>query len=192
MRARTLKNLIYVAITSLDGYVADDRGNFDWAVPDDEVHAFINDLERPIGTYLYGRRMYDTMAGWETADGSAAEGSVAYDFAKIWKAANKVVYSKTLDEVRTVNTRVEREFDATAIARMKKEATADITIGGPHLAAAAFAAGLVNECRLFIAPVIIGGGNRSLPNHVRLDLQLVQQRQFQSGFAYLRYRAAEE
>jgi dihydrofolate reductase len=180
-----MAKLIYSAITSLDGYVADQDGNFDWAVPDEEVHTFINDLERPVGTYLYGRRMYETMVGWET-DPTLAERSPAMrDFAEIWQAADKIVYSKTLEAVSTAKTRIERAFDPEAVRQMK--ARRDILVGGPELAAQAFKAGLVDECHLFVAPMVVGGGKRSLPNDVRLKLELLDERRFGSGMVYLYY-----
>jgi dihydrofolate reductase len=179
-------NLIYSAIASLDGYVADEDGNFDWAVPDEEVHAFINDLQRPIGTYLYGRRMYETMAGWETDPTLADRSPVMRDFAQIWQAADKIVYSKTLEAVSTARTRIERDFDPEAVRQMKALAGRDLVVGGPELAARAFKAGLVDECHLFVAPMVVGGGKRSLPDGVRLRLELLDERRFGSGLVYLR------
>jgi dihydrofolate reductase len=180
--------LIYSSIASLDGYVADEHGNFDWAEPDEEVHAFINDLERPVGTYLYGRRMYETMAGWETDATLAARSELMRDFAQIWQAADKLVYSKTLDKASTARTRIERDFDPDAIRRMKGSAASDLTVGGPEPAAHAFRAGLVDECHLFVAPIVVGRGKRSLPDGVRLELELVDERRFRSGMVHLRYR----
>lgn len=181
-----MKNLLYVIIASLDGYVADDRGRFDWAEPDDEVHAFINDLMRPVGTYLYGRLMYETMIAWEAI--VAEPGSISGDFATIWRAARKIVFSSTLSGTSSANTTIEREFSAKAIRQMKAEATQDLAIGGPKLAARAFKAGIVDECHVFVAPTIVGGGNEAFPGRVRLDLQLVEQRRFRNGFAYLHYQ----
>jgi dihydrofolate reductase len=180
--------LIYSAITSLDGYVADRDGNFDWAEPDEEVHAFINDLQRPIGTYLYGRRMYETMAGWETDPTLADQSRVMRDFAELWQGADKVVYSKTLESEWTARTRIDRDFDAAAIQQMKASAGRDITIGGPELAAHAFKAGLVDEGQLFITPIVVGGGKRSLPDNVRVKLELLDERRFGNGMVYLHYR----
>jgi len=180
--------LIYSSIASLDGYVADEQGKFDWAKPDEEVHAFINDLERPVGTYLYGRRMYETMAGWETDSTLAAKSELLRDFAGIWQAAEKIVYSKTLEQPSTRRTRIERDFDPEAVRRMKAAAGSDLTIGGPDLAGHAFRAGLVDECHLFVAPVIVGGGKRSLPGGVRLGLELLGGRRFEGGMVHLRYR----
>jgi dihydrofolate reductase len=183
-----MAKLIYSAIASLDGYVADEDGNFDWAVPDEEVHTFINDLDRPVGTYLYGRRMYETMAGWETDHTLADRSPLMRDFAELWQAANKIVYSKTLEAVSTAKTRIERDFDPEAVRRMKALAGRDLIVGGPELAAQAYKAGLVDECHLFVAPVVVGGGNRSLPNNVRLKLELLDERRFGSGMVYLYYR----
>ena len=183
-----MPRLIYSVIESLDGYVADASGNFDWAAPDEEVHTFVNDLERPVGTYLYGRRMYETMVYWETAHTPAGQPEFVYDFARIWQAAEKVVYSKTLEAAGSARTRIERDFNAEAVREMKAAATRDLTVGGPHLAAEAFRAGLVDELQLLVAPIVIGGGNRSLPDGVRLKLELIDQRRFRSGVVHLRYR----
>jgi dihydrofolate reductase len=180
--------LIYSAITSLDGYVADEDGNFGWAEPDAEVHTFINDLERPVGTYLYGRRMYETMVGWETEPGLAEQSPVMRDFAEIWRAAEKIVYSKTLGAVSTARTRIERVFEPEAVRRLKAVAGSDIALGGPDLAAQAFKAGLVDEYHLFLAPIVVGGGKQSLPDNVRLKLELLDERRFGSGMVHLRYR----
>ncbi|MDB6009289.1 MAG: bifunctional deaminase-reductase domain protein [Gammaproteobacteria bacterium] len=186
-----MAKLIYSSIASLDGYVADEGGNFDWAAPDEEVHAFVNDVERPIGTYLYGRRMYDVMLAWENAHTFADQRSVMRDFAHIWQAADKIVYSKTLESASTAKTRIERDFDPEAIGEMKARASRDITVGGPDLAAQAIEAGLVDELRLFVVPVLVGGGTRSLPDNVRLDLELLDERRFRSGVVYLHYRTSE-
>ena len=183
-----MPKLIYSAITSLDGYVADESGSFDWAAPDDEVHAFINDLERPIGTYLYGRRMYDVMAVWETMHTVPDQSPVAYDFARIWQAADKMVYSKTLASVSTARTRIERTFDPDAVRHLKASAASDISVGGPELAAHAIRAGLIDECHLFLTPVVVGGGTSWLPGHVRLDLDLVDERRFASEVVHLHFR----
>jgi dihydrofolate reductase len=184
----TVANLIYSAITSLDGYVADEDGNFDWAAPDEEVHTFVNDLERPVGTYLYGRRMYEVMVAWETAHTLADQRPVMQDFAEIWQAADKIVYSKTLETVSSVRTRIERAFDPEAVRQMKASAGRDITVGGPNLAAQAIKAGLVDECHLFIAPIAVGGGKQALPNSVRVKLELLDERRFGSGVVHLHYR----
>jgi len=183
-----MAKLIYSAITSLDGYIADEDGNFDWAVPDDEVHAFINNLERPIGTYLYGRRMYEVMVGWETADTFADQRPVMRDFAEIWQAADKIVYSKTLATVSSAKTRIERDFDPEAVRQVKASAGRDITVGGPDLAAQAIKAGLVDEYHLFVAPIVVGGGTQLFPDNVRLKLELLDERRFGNGMVHLRYR----
>ncbi len=183
-----MAKLIYSAITSLDGYIEDADGSFDWAVPDDEVHGFINDLERPVGTHLYGRRMYETMVGWETDPTLGDQSPFMRDFAQIWQAADKVVYSKTLAAVSTRRTRIERDFDPHAVRQMKASAGRDLTVGGPALAAHALRAGLVDECHLFVAPIVVGGGKPSLPDGVRLELELLDERRFRSGMVYLRYR----
>lgn len=179
--------LIYSAITSLDGYVEDEGGTFDWAAPDEEVHAFVNDLERPIGTYLYGRRMYETLMVWETM-GTGDEPPVIRDYAQIWQAAEKIVYSRTLETVSSARTRVERDFDPDAVRRLKKASRSDISIGGPELAGQAIKAGLVDECHLFLAPIVVGGGKRVLPNDARIPLELVGERRFRNGAVHLHYR----
>jgi dihydrofolate reductase len=181
-----MAKLTYSAIASLDGYVADEDGNFDWAAPDEEVHAFVNDLERPVGTYLLGRRMYETMAVWETM-ALDDEPPVMRDFAEIWRAADKVVYSRTLAEASTARTRLEREFDAGAVREMKERAAADITVGGAELAAQAIRAGLVDEIRLFLVPVVVGGSKHSLPTTTKLYLDLHEERRFRNGTVFLRY-----
>jgi dihydrofolate reductase len=178
--------LIYSTISSLDGYVADADGNFDWAAPDEEVHAFVNELERPVGTYLYGRRMYEVMTFWETVD-VGSEPQVMRDFAEIWRAADKVVYSRTLGEPSSAKTRIEPEFDPEAVRELIASASSDVGIGGPEIAAEALRAGLVDECQVFLAPVVVGTGKRSLPDGVFARLELLEQRRFDSGFAYLRY-----
>ena len=183
-----MAKLIYSAITSFDGYVADVDGNFDWAVPDEEVHTFINDLERPMGTHLYGRRMYEVMVGWERAHTLADQPPFMQDFAQIWQAADKIVYSKTLERVSSARTRIERDFDPEAVRQMKSREGRDIMVGGPDLAAQAIKAGLVDEWHLFVAPIMVGGGKWSLPNNVRLKLELMDERRFGSGMVYLRYR----
>ena len=183
-----MAKLIYTAICSLDGYIEDTDGRFDWAAPDEAVHAFVNDLERPVGTYLYGRRMYETMRVWETDSSLAEHSPITRDFARIWQAAQKIVYSGTLDAPPTARTRIERNFDPEAVRRLKATADSDLAVGGPGLAAAAFAAGLVDECHLFLAPVLVGGGKRCLPDGVRLALELVDERRFPSGMVFLHYR----
>jgi dihydrofolate reductase len=183
-----LARLIYSAITSLDGYVADENGNFDWAEPDEEVHAFVNDLERRAGTYLYGRRMYEVMLAWEAIYALADQPPVIRDYAEIWHGADKIVYSRTLEMASSARTRIEREFDPGVVRQMKAAAARDLTIGGPHLAAEALKAGLVDECHLFINPVVVGGGNRALPDNIHLNLELVDERRFGNGVVHLRYR----
>jgi dihydrofolate reductase len=183
-----MAKLIYSTITSLDGYVADEDGNFDWAAPDEEVHTFVSDLERPVGTFLYGRRMYETMAGWETDPTLADRSPLMRDFAQIWRAADKIVYSRTLGTVSTARTRIERDFDPEAVRRMKAQAERAISVGGPELAAQALKAGLVDECHLFVTPVVVGGGKRSLPPNVRLEFELLDECHFQGGVVHLHYR----
>ena len=184
-----MAKLIYSVITSLDGYVADEDGNFDWAAPDEEVHLFVNDLERNIGTYLYGRRMYEVMAFWETADTLADQPRFTKDYANIWQAADKVVYSRSLDAVTTARTRLERGFDPEAVRQMKGQAGRDISVGGPHLAALAIKAGLVDEYHLFVTPVVVGGGNQALPDGLRVQLELMDERRFHNGVVHLHYNA---
>jgi len=185
-----MAKLIYSAIASLDGYVADENGNFDWAAPDEEVHAFVNDLERPIGTYLYGRRMYEVMKYWETAPTTGDQAPVVRDYAELWQVADKVVYSKTLEEVSSARTRIERDFDPEAVRKLKASAARDITVGGPELAAQAIKAGLVDEVHLFLTPVVVGGGNPALPSGVRVNLELLDERRFGHGVVHLHYRTA--
>jgi dihydrofolate reductase len=187
-----MAKLIYSAIGSLDGYVEDASGKFEWAAPDEQVHAFVNELERPIGTYLYGRRMYETMVFWEAVDPDGDRSAVAREFAAIWQAAEKVVYSRTLETVSSARTRIERVLDPDAIERMKQSSGSDISIGGAELAGQAIAAGLVDEMQLLLVPVLVGGGKRALPNDVRARLELLDERRFQSGAVFLRYRAAAD
>jgi len=183
-----MAKLIYSAISSLDGYVADEDGNFDWAAPDEDVHRFVNDLERPVGTYLYGRRMYEVMVYWETAHTLADQPPFIQDFAELWQAADKIVYSKTLEKVSSARTRIERRFDPEAVRQMKARTGRDLTVGGPDLAAQAIKAGLVDEFHLFLTPVVVGGGKQSLPDDVRLELELLDERRFGNGVVYLHYR----
>ena len=180
--------VIYSAITSLDGFVADTSGKFDWAEPDDEVHAFVNDMERGAGTYLYGRRMYEVMVAWEDIYSQAGEPPVIRDYAEIWHRAEKIVYSKTLKTVSSARTRIEPEFDPEAIRAMKASAERDISIGGPHLAAVAFNAGLVDECHFYINPVAVGGGNRAVQEGIRLTLELLDEKRFHNGVVHVHYR----
>jgi dihydrofolate reductase len=179
--------LIYLTIQSLDGYIEDERGEFGWGEPDEEVHAFINDVARSIGTFLYGRRLYETMIWWETLTLGDQPPHIR-DFADIWRAADKVVYSRKLDDVSSANTRIEREFEPDAVRELKASASEDLAIGGAELAAEAFKAGVVDELQLFVAPVVVGGGKRSLLGGVRLDLDLLEERRFAGGFTYLVYR----
>ena len=181
-----MARLIYSAIASLDGYVEDEQGKFDWAVLDEEAHAFLNELERPVGIHLYGRRMYETMVYWET--GGDRGGAVTRDWAEIWRAAEKVVYSRTLQTVSSKRTRIERELDPAAIRRLKERSRSDITIGGAELAGQAIVQGLVDECHLFLGPVLAGGGKRALPAGVHAELELLDERRFGNGAVYLRYR----
>jgi dihydrofolate reductase len=182
-----MAKLLYSAITSLDGFVADEDGKFDWAEPDEEVHTFVNDLERPVGTYLLGRRMYEVLVYWETI-ALADQPRFIRDFAEIWKAADKIVYSRTLETPSSARTRIEREFDPEAVRQLKGSAGGDLTVGGPELAAHAFKAGLVDECHLFLTPVVVGGGTHSLPHNVRLELDLLDERRFGNGVVHLHYR----
>jgi dihydrofolate reductase len=183
-----MANLIYSGIMSLDGYVADDDGNFDWSVPDEEVHTFVNDLERRVGTYLYGRRMYEVMVAWETMHTVADQPPFVQDFAEIWQAADKIVYSKTLETVSSARTRIERAFDPEAVRQMKATAGRDISVSGPGLAAQAIRAGVVDEFHLFLTPVVVGGGKRFLPDDVRLKLELLDERRFGNGVVHVHYR----
>ena len=180
--------LVYAAITSLDGYTEDASGSFDWAAPDEEVHAFVNDQERSIGTYLYGRRMYETMRAWEHPEAFADESAAAREYAAIWQAADKVVYSRTLQQPSTARTRLEPEFDPDAVRKLKAGADRPISVGGPELAAAALRAGLVDEVALFVTPVVVGGGKPALPRDLRLGLDLAEVHRFTHGAVYLRYR----
>ena len=184
-----MASLLFAALASLDGYVADEGGRWDWAVPDEEVHAFVNDLQRPLGTQLLGRRMYEVLRAWETML-EEPQPDVIADYARIWLATDKVVYSRTLDAVTTARTRLERSFDSEAVRAMKASSERDLAIGGPELAAQALAAGLVDEVHLFLAPAIVGGGTRALPDGVRLDLELVAERRFANGTVYVRYRVS--
>ena len=183
-----MARLIYTAITSLDGYVADEQGKFDWAEPDEEVHAFVNDLERSVGTHLLGRRMYEVMSYWDDPPMLDEQPPVIHDFAAIWRAADKVVFSRTLTTVSAPRTRLERDFDVEAIRRLKASATRDIAVGGPELAAQALAASLVDEVHLLLNPIIVGGGNPALPAGVRVTLALMSERCFRNGVVHVGYR----
>lgn len=182
-----MAKLIYSAIASLDGYTADKSGKFDWSVPDEQVHRFVNDHERGIGTYLYGRKLYDVMVAWETID-TAAQPDFVKDYAQIWRSAEKVVFSRALAKTASERTRIARSFDPEAIRKLKTEATRDVSVGGTGLAAQALRAGLVDDIHLFLSPVIVGGGIQALPDDLRLDLELLEQRQFDNGVVYLHYR----
>jgi dihydrofolate reductase len=183
-----MAKLIYTAIASLDGYVEDEEGGFVWAAPDDEVHAYVNELERSIGTYLYGRRMYQTMAVWESVSGEDEQSPTTGEYARIWRAAEKVVFSRTLAAPASTRTRIVGEFDPFEVRRLKQEASADLGIGGAQLAGQAMAAGLVDELRLFLGPIVVGGGKPALPGGVHRRLELLDERRFAGGVVYLRYR----
>jgi dihydrofolate reductase len=182
-----MANLIYTSIASLDGYVADKDGNFDWAEPDEEVHSFVNDLDRPVGTFLLGRRMYEVLVAWETLQ-TADQPPFIQDFRDIWLAADKIVYSKTLPAPSSARTRIDRTFDADEVRQMKASAGRDLTVGGPDLAAQAIKAGLVDECHVFLAPIVVGGGTRFISDDVRLELELMDERRFGGGMVHLHYR----
>ena len=182
-----MADLIYVALASLDGYIEDEDGKFDWAEPDEEVHSFANDLERQVGTHLYGRRLYETMAVWETLPLDDQPGYIR-DFAELWRDSDTIVYSRTLGAPSTARTRIERDFDPDAVRQLKDEADRDLAVGGAKLAGQALRAGLVDELHLLLAPVLVGGGKRALPDDVRLPLELVGERRFDSGFVHLHYR----
>lgn len=182
-----MATLTYTAITSLDGYVADKDGDFDWSVPDEAVHRVINDLQRPIGIYLYGRRLYDVMLAWEPEGAFDEEAPFVQDFATIWRAADKIVYSRTLESASSARTRIQRSFDPEAIRQFKATAGTDISVGGAELAAQALTAGLVDEIHLFVSPVVVGGGTPALPADVELRLQLLGERSFDNGVVHLHY-----
>jgi dihydrofolate reductase len=184
-----MSKLIYSSIASLDGYVADAEGRFEWGAPGEEVHQFVNDRERAIGTYLYGRRMYEVMSVWERGE-DFADNPVTRDYAEIWQAAEKIVYSRTLEAPSSARTRIEREFDPEAVRALKESSGSDLSVGGPGLAAEALRAGLVDEIQLFLVPIVIGGGNPALPDGIRVPLELLEERSLEGGFAYLRYRVA--
>jgi len=186
-----MAKLIYSAITSLDGYVADKDGNFDWAAPSEEVHAFVNQLERSVGTYLYGRRMYETMVYWQTARTRPESSPVELDYAEIWQAADKIMYSRTMTDVSSARTRIEREFDPDSVRRLKESAGRDLSVGGAELAAQAIKDGVVEEYHLFVNPVVVGGGTSTLPDNVRLDLELLDEHRFSSGVVHLHYRQTD-
>jgi dihydrofolate reductase len=185
-----MAKLLYITNVSLDGYIEDAGGSLDWTEPNDEYFAFVTDLLRSCGTYLYGRRLYEAMAVWETDPSLTAESELRSEFARVWQAANKVVWSTTLDEVSTAKTQLERTFDPHGIRDLKTSAVDDLTVGGASLAAHAFRAGLVDECHLFIWPVVLGAGKPSLPRDWRADLELLDERRFSGGAVYVRYRVA--
>jgi dihydrofolate reductase len=183
-----MANLIYSAIASLDGYVEDREGRFNWAAPDEEVHAFVNDLERPIRAYLYGRRMYETMVFWETVSTAADQPAVIRDYAEIWRAAEKVVYSRSLHKTSSAKTRIAREFDIDSVRRLKETSESDLAVGGAELAGQAIAAGLVDECHLLLTPIVVGGGKPAFTDDVRVQLELLNEHRFNSGVVHLHYR----
>jgi len=183
-----MAKLIYSAISSADGYIEDAAGSFDWAAPDEELLRFVNDLERPVGTYLYGRRMYETMLYWENGDNVCGQPPVVQDFADIWQAADKIVFSRTLGSVSSSKTQIERNFDPGKVRQLKSAAGRDMSVGGADLAGQAIKAGLVDELQLLLVPVIVGGGKPALPGDVRLDMELLETRRFAGGTVYLRYR----
>ena len=182
-----MARLRFIAICSLDGYVNDEGGHFDWSRPDEEVHAFVNDLERPVGTHLYGRRMYEVLVAWETMPMGPDQPAVIRDYAEVWRAADKVVHSTTLQEVASARTRIERRFDPDAVRRMKADAETDLSVSGPHLAAEALRAGVVDDLHLVVNPVVVGGGTRALPAGLRLDLELVDEHRFGNGVVHLHH-----
>lgn len=183
-----MARLVYAGITSLDGYLADADGDFDWSAPDEEVHSFVNELQRPVGTYLYGRRMYEVMRYWETAGSAGDQLPFEQDFTEIWRAADKVVYSRTLDGVSSARTRIERDFRPGALRQLKASADRDITVGGAELGGQAIRAGLVDECHMFLTPIVVGGGKRFLPGDVRFQLDLLDEHRFGNGVVHLHYR----
>jgi dihydrofolate reductase len=183
-----MAKVIYVTNVSLDGFIEDEHGGFDWTEPDDEQFAFITDLIRPVGTYLYGRRLYESMAVWETEPALAAQSELTADFAHVWQAADKIVYSTTLDAVSTGNSRIERRFDPDSVRQVKEAASGDLTVGGANLAAHAFSALLIDECHLFICPFVVGRGKPSLPSELRAKLELLDERRFDNGVVYVRHR----
>ena len=183
-----MAKLVYVTNVSLDGFIEDAHGSFDWTAPSDEVFTFITDLVRPVGTYVYGRRMHETMAVWETDPTLAAQSQLMADFANVWQAADKIVYSTTLDAVSTANTRLERRFDPDSVRDMKTSAASDLTVGGPTIAAHAFDAGLIDECQLFIHPMLVGQGKPAFPSDARNQLELLEEHRFTNGVVNLRYR----
>lgn len=183
-----MSKLIYVMPTSLDGFIAGDTDDMDWSAPDEEVMAFINDMHRPIGTYLYGRKNYEVMTVWETTDVIPDRTPTMIDFGRIWQAADKIVYSKSLETVATAKTRLEREFDLETVRDLKAQSPHDLSVAGPNLAAQAIRAGLVDELQLLVVPYVLGGGKRVLPGNVSIQLELLDERRIGNGWVYLRYR----
>lgn len=183
-----MAKLIYSAIASLDGYIADADGNFDWSAPDEQVHQFLNDLERPVGTFLLGRRMYEVLVYWEIAHTDPELTPAMQDFAGIWRAADKIVYSRTLDKPSSERTRIEKEFDPEMVRQLKATTGHDLTVGGPELAAHAIRAGLVDEYHMYLTPFVVGGGTPALPDGVRVGLELLDERRFGNGTVFLHYR----
>jgi dihydrofolate reductase len=183
-----MAKLIYFMPMSLDGFIAGETDNMDWSEPDEEIYALINDLHRPIGTYLYGRKNYETMTVWETPDVIPGQAPAMRDFGGIWQAADKIVYSKSLETVSTPKTRLEREFEPQAVRDLKAQLPHDISVAGPNLAAQAIRAGLVDEYHLLVIPFMLGGGKQVLPSSVRVKLDLLDERRFGNGWVYLRYR----
>jgi len=187
-----MARLIYSMLCSLDGYIEDQNGGFDWAAPDEEVHQFVNDFERSVGTYLLGRRMYEIMQVWETDPALAANSEITRDYAEIWQSANKIVFSRTLKTVTTSKTQLIGNFDPDAIQTLKENADRDISIGGPELSTHAFRTGLVDECHIYLAPIVVGGGKRAIPDNIMGELNLLEERRFKSGFVFLRYQIKQE
>ena len=182
-----MARLIYSFLASLDGYIADDVGNFDWAVPDEEVLDFINAIERDVGTHLYGRTMYEMMVGWENDPAVAGQSPKSAEFAEIWQAAEKVVFSRSLQSVSTKRTRLERSFDPDLVRAIKAEASQDLSISGADVAASAWRAGVIDECQVFVAPMLVGSGKRMFPDDIRQPLALLDERRFGNGMVFLRY-----
>jgi len=187
-----MARLFYSTLCSLDGYIEDQNGRFDWAAPDEEVHQFVNDQERTVGTYLLGRRMYEIMQVWETDPTLAADSEITRDYAELWRAAKIIVFSRTLKTVTTSRTQLIGNFDPSAIRALKETLESDISIGGPELAAHAFRTGLVDECHFYIAPIVVGGGKRAFPANLVVELNLADERRFKSGFVFLRYQIKQE
>ena len=182
-----MAKLIYAFLASLDGYIADDAGGFEWAFPGEEVLDFINAAEREVGTYLYGRTMYEMMIGWENDPALAAQSPKSAEFAEIWQAAEKVVFSRSLEAVSTKRTRIERSFDPDLVRAIKAEASQDLNISGADVAASAWRAGVIDECQVFVAPMLVGSGKRMFPDDLRQPLELLDERRFGNGMVFLRY-----